>query len=267
MTSLARRRLYNTAALFAASLAVLIVHTSYSLSLRSTSFATGWLLVVLLFALTLYNARKKLPFLPLLPSSAWLQAHVYVGLFTLVVFAMHVGFRIPNGWLEGTLALLFFGVVASGFIGLALSRLIPGRLRTRGELVIFERQPIFRRRLGEQLDALVDEIDSMALSDFHVRRLMTFFARPRHFWWHLMQSPRPRETLLTELDYLDGYLRDDERAVKERIGELIRTKADLEYHCAHQAVLKYWLFVHIPLSYSLLIVGLAHAVVVYTFLR
>ena len=267
MTSLARRRLYNTTALLAVSLAVLFVYTSYSLSLRNTSFATGWLLAALSFALTLYNARKKLPFLPLLSSSAWLQAHVYVGLFTLVVFSMHVGFRIPNGWLEGTLALLFLGVVASGGVGLVISRVFPGRLRRRGELVIFERQPIFRRRLGQQLDALVDETDSMTLSEFYVRRLITFFAGPRHFWWHLMRSPRPYQILLTELESLDNYLSDDERAVKDRMADLIRTKADLDFHFAHQTVLKYWLFAHIPLSYSLLIVGLTHAVVAYAFVR
>ena len=267
MTSLARRRLHNAAALLAVSLAMLIVHTSYSLSLRSTSFATGWLLVVLILALTLYNARKKLPFLPLLSSSLWLQAHVYVGLFTLVVFAAHAGFRVPNGWLEGTLALLFLGVAASGLVGFALSRLIPRRLRTGGELVIFERQPIFRRRLREQLDAVVDESNSATLYDFHVRRLMRFFAGPNHFWWHLLRSTRARDTLLTELEGLDGYLCDDERAVKVRIGKLIRIKTDLDYQHAHQSVLKCWLFVHIPLSYSLLIVGSAHTFVAYAFLR
>ncbi|MEE8146869.1 MAG: hypothetical protein V3T24_04640, partial [Longimicrobiales bacterium] len=73
--------------------------------------------------------------------------------------------------------------------------------------------------------------------------------------------------LLTELESLDNYLSDDERAVKDRMADLIRTKADLDFHFAHQTVLKYWLFAHIPLSYSLLIVGLTHAVVAHAFVR
>ena len=40
---------------------------------------TGWLLLALVLGLTFFNARKKLPFLPLLSASTWLQAHIYLG--------------------------------------------------------------------------------------------------------------------------------------------------------------------------------------------
>ncbi len=266
MTTLARRRMYNLAIVLAISLASVLVYTSYSLSLRSTGFATGWLLLVLMVALTLFNSRKKLPAIPLLSSSLWLQVHIYVGLFTVVLFGLHVEFRLPNGWLEGTLALLFLAVVVGGVIGLALSRIIPGRLRTRGELVIFERHPIFLQRIREELaDLVTGKTESSSLSEFYVRRLIAFFAKPRHFWWHLVQSHRPRYTLLDELEALDRYLSTEQRTVKESIAELICTKDDLDYHHAHQAVLKYWLFVHIPLSYSLLIVAGLHGAIAYAF--
>ncbi len=266
MTTFARRRIYNVAIVLAVSLASLVVYTSYSLSLRSTSFATGWLLMALMVALTLLNARKKLPAVPLLSSSLWLQLHIYVGLFTVVIFGLHVEFRLPNGWLEGTLALWFRAGVVGGVIGLALSRIIPVRLRTRGELVIFERHPIFLRRIREELaDLVTGKTESASLSEFYIRRLIAFFAKPRHFWWHLVQSHRPRHTLLDELEALDRYLSTEQRTVKERIAELIRTKDDLDYHHAHQVVLKYWLFVHIPLSYSLLVVGGVHGAIAHAF--
>jgi hypothetical protein len=80
-----------------------------------------------------------------------------------------------------------------------------------------------------------------------------------------VQSHRPLYNLLNELEALDRYLSAEQRTVKESIGALIRTKDDLDYHHAHQAVLKYWLFIHIPLSYSLLIVAGVHGAVAYAF--
>lgn len=263
MRSRVRRRLRGVAAVVAASLVGLAVYGAYELSLRDTSFATGWILLALVVGLTVFNARKKLPFLPLVDASIWLQVHAYVGIFALVVFALHVGFTVPNGWLDVTLASLFVVVSLTGVLGLVLSRIIPRRLRTRGELLIYEREPVFLRELRDDLEELMDEIESVSLSEFYVRRLIPFFAGPRNFWHHLMQSHEPRETLLNELAALGRYIDPDEEPVRDEMVELIRTKDDVDYHHAHQAVLKYWLFVHIPLAYSLVIAGIVHAVVAY----
>jgi hypothetical protein len=45
----------------------------------------------------------------------------------------------------------------------------------------------------------------------------------------------------------------------------VRQKDGLDYHHALQLTLKLWLFVHIPLTYSLLIFSLVHLVLVYAF--
>lgn len=45
----------------------------------------------------------------------------------------------------------------------------------------------------------------------------------------------------------------------------MREKDDLDYKYVHMAVLKYWLFVHIPLSYSLMLVAVLHVVLVHAF--
>ncbi len=261
MKARVRRRLINGGLALAGVLAAGGLYAAWTLSLHDASFVTGWLLLALLVALTLFNARKKLPFLPLLSARAWLQAHVYVGLVTVAVFLFHVDFRVPDGILEVTLAALFLGVVVSGIVGLLLSRAIPGRLRSRGELVLRQRQPRLLQRLRERLEELVDEVEATAVSDLYVRYLLPFFEEHRNFWWHLAQSHRPRRRLLEELEGLERYLDEEERAVVEEIEELIEKKDDLDYHRAHQAVLKRWLFVHVPLTYSLLVVAVVHAAV------
>ena len=266
MIALSKRRAYGLAVLGIASAIGFLVYTIYALSLWRTDYATGWALLMLLVALTAFNVRKKLPVVPLGSSTLWLQVHVYSGAFSAVIFAMHVEFRVPNGWFEISLAALFGTVVVSGIVGLILSRSIPKRLQTRGEQVIFERQPVLLRQIRHDLESLMtNAMTSSSLSDFYASRLISFFAKPRHLWWHLMQSTRPCHALLSQLEALSRYLSAEERKIKDDIAELIGVKDDLDYHYAHQLVLKYWLFLHIPLSYSLLIVASAHGVLAYVY--
>ena len=62
-------------------------------ALQSVAVYSGWLLLFLVLVLTFFNARKKLPFLPLLSASTWMQAHVYLGWLGCLVFGLHAGVR------------------------------------------------------------------------------------------------------------------------------------------------------------------------------
>ncbi|HMO87026.1 MAG TPA: hypothetical protein PKC18_19125, partial [Lacipirellulaceae bacterium] len=70
------------------------------LSLRSSSYFTGWTLLGALAFLAAFQARKKLPAPPLGSAAAWMQAHIYVGLASAGVAALHIPRRRPHGWLE-----------------------------------------------------------------------------------------------------------------------------------------------------------------------
>ena len=70
-----------------------------------------------------------------------MQLHIYVGWSTFVVFGFHIGWKTPNGYLEGFLALLYLVVALSGVYGLFITRLVPKRLTAIGEEVVFERIP------------------------------------------------------------------------------------------------------------------------------
>jgi len=45
----------------------------------------------------------------------------------------------------------------------------------------------------------------------------------------------------------------------------VRENDDLDFHYRRQLRLKGWLFIHIPLTYSLMIFTVAHVVIVYAF--
>ncbi len=82
--------------------------------LRDTTLGSGWILLAAVLFLASYNLRKKLTYPPLLSSATWLRLHVYVGVGSIVGFLWHIGWRMPNGLLEGALAAVYVGVAASG---------------------------------------------------------------------------------------------------------------------------------------------------------
>jgi hypothetical protein len=233
------------------------------------AYLTGWALFAVILALTFFNARKKVPFLPLLSSEAWLQFHIYAGLLTGVLFLVHISYRVPTGWFEITLAALYLLVMASGFVGLFVSRAFPKQLTTRGDEVVFERIPGIRRQLQERAEALalasVADVKSATIADFYVRELKAFFDGTRNLLPHLFEVRAPLNRLLNKITDLNRYLNEPERATMNEIAALVRRKDSLDYHYALQFVLKLWLFVHIPLTYSLLLFTLAHIVIVFAF--
>ena len=104
-------RIFVTVALGAV---VVVADVASSASLDDPRFVSGWILLGLMVALALFNARKKLPFLNLSPAASWLRFHVYAGWLTFVVFFLHVGFHVPRGPIEVTLAVMYLLVALSG---------------------------------------------------------------------------------------------------------------------------------------------------------
>lgn len=269
MRALAVRRTRN--GVIALTGAVLIGGAIYlqHLALRDTSYVTGWLLVAAFVILAAYNVRKKLPFFPLASSSAWLQLHAWLGMVTVAVFFMHAGIGWPDGGLDTLLWLLFVGLLASGVIGIALSRLVPRPLTEHGERVLFERIPLYRAQLAREAEELatssVQELGSATIATHYARRLRPFFARPRHLLHHLFGSTAPLRRLQRELHALERYLSEGGRETLAELETRVRAKDNLDFHYAWQGLLKGWLFAHIPLTYASAIVAAAHIVLAYAF--
>src|SRR5438874_7503706 len=173
MTSFTRQRLIGLTLFLALSALAVWLQARWFGAMLRLSFLSGWILFALILALTFYSGRKKLPFIPLLSSEAWLQFHIYAGLLTGLLFAIHVNYRVPTGWFEGILAWLYALVMLSGLFGLFLSRTIPQRLTTRGGEVLFERIPAIRRQLQERAEALalksIPEVKFTTIADFYAR--------------------------------------------------------------------------------------------------
>ena len=262
-----RQRFWGLLLLVLTSITALAAHFRWSGKLPRYTFLSGWALLAVMIFLAIYNGRKKIPFLPAGNSEAWLQLHIYAGYFTVLLFALHVSFRVPDGWFEGILTALFGIVTISGFVGLFLTRVLPKRLTTRGGEVIFERIPALRSALKEEAEALVfgEALKSTTIGELYVRELSGFFAKPLYFWPHLVDSRAPLNAIVREIDEVRPFVSELERPSLEKLTELVRRKDGLDYHYALQLALKIWLFVHVPFTYGLMIVSIAHLIVVYAF--
>jgi len=296
MIPFATRRLFNLFALLIALISTLFAFQAYSTTLSRSQYLSGWFLLAVIVFLAAYNVQKKLPFLPMGSSAVWLQFHIYVGWFTFFLFMIHVEFRVPNGFLESSLALLYLAVALSGVLGLWISKGYPQRIarhdrqqlnfqdgiminanveiakiegRKLGEELIFERIPVYIREVRENAEVLVvrsgEESKSSSIADFYSDRLHDYFSGPRNFWLHNMESSRPLDSLIHEVVVLLRYISEKEQTILVELSELIRVKNQLDYCHALQAMLKWWLFFHVPLTYCLLILAAIHVVVVYAF--
>lgn len=226
---------------------------------------TGALLFALVVLLTLFNARKKLPFLPLLKASAWMQFHAYAGWLSVFVFMLHMGWRWPNGALEQALAAVFVVVAGSGVLGMILSRALPTRMTRAGDPVVFERIPGLVMRLREHIDELIlkteEATGSTTLADFHGAHLRRYLQSKPSWFAFLADRDQRHARVRAELGSTRRYLNAEESEAAEELCEAIEAKHNLDYQYSAQRLLKLWLFVHIPLTYSLIIIAAVHACV------
>lgn len=266
---LGRRRLRRLAALIGVCAAVGWWVWWMEGALHRSAYATGYAMLGVIVTLAAYGVRKKLPGLPLASSSAWLQLHLYLGVGSAVLFAIHAGWtrhgiHWPNGWLEGSLAAAYLATFTSGVWGLWLSRAVPRQLARTSDQIIFERVPLLRRgllmRSRQAVLAAVDASGAVTLAGFYADRIDPYLAAPRGLGYVLRPSGRLRRTLLTELSDLKRLLTDAELTASEQLFALLRRKDDIDFHQARQGLLKAWLFAHVTLTWALLLLGVLHGI-------
>jgi hypothetical protein len=258
-----RRRLIGAGVALAALGGVWLWAERLRVRLEPPSFFTGWLLLGSLAFLSLFQVRKKLPAPPLGTAAGWMQVHIYTGLATAGLYLVHTPRFWPNGALEITLAALYWTTFTSGVIGLYWTRTLPRRLSRLGHEFIYERIAAERGRLREQAHAAVltgvRSGGETTLGELYNARLHDFFSTHRGWLYRFYPNSKLRKLLLAELTDATRYLSDNERKMAEKLFALVRERDDLDYSEALQWRLKAWLFVHIALTYPLLLAAGLHA--------
>ena len=233
------------------------------------AYLSGWVLFAVMLLLTFFNLRKKVPFLRMGSAKFWLQMHIYVGIFSGALFLVHISWTWPSGIFYQIFSLTYVVVFVSGFVGLWISRSFPKRLTLAGYETPFEKMPFARAKLREDAEALiltgVDGQTAPVLAEFYTKQLGIFFTKPANLWAHLRGSRGPQVAHTTQFDEVQRYAKKAEIVMLDGLRDLVDQKHMLDFQYSLQLSLRLWLFVHIPLSYSVLVFSVLHIVLVHSF--
>ena len=233
------------------------------------AYLSGWVLFAVMLLLTFFNLRKRVPFLRMGSAKFWLQMHIYIGIFSGALFLIHIGWTWPGGIFRQIFALTYIIVFLSGFVGLWISRTFPKRLTLAGYETPYEKMPFARANLRKEAEALiltgVDGQTTPVLAEFYTKQLGLFFTKPANLMAHLRGSRGPQVAHATQFDEVERYAKKGEITMLNSLRDLVEQKHMLDFQYSLQLTLRLWLFVHIPLSYSVLVFSMLHIVLVHSF--
>ena len=257
---------------FAAIALLIVVYWAGQQSLMKNedpAILSGWVTFAAMFFMMAFNARKRLSMAPIVSARSWLVLHVVMGCALLPIFWIHTGSLWPTGITEQIIACLFYLVSISGIWGYFLSKIMPARLRNLDREVIFERIPQqlyeIRQAVQKKIGLAVESSGRDTLLRDYQESLNWFFAKPRFFMSHLTGSRRPAAWVSRQNSALRPFLDDEEAQHFSQILDLMEEKNTVDAHFAVQWILKFWLFIHLPLAAALSVFVAWHILLVHIY--
>ena len=89
--------------------------------------------------------------------------------------------------------------------------------------------------------------------DLYTNQLREFFQEQRNFTAHLVGSQRPLKRLTDEIDHLSSYVDPQSQDKLAAIRKLVVEKDRLDFAHVYLALTKAWQFVHVPVTYVLVV--------------
>ncbi len=263
-----RRRVRSTILTLLAALATWFGMQQISGLLGDEATFTGVVLLVATLSLYLLTIRKRMVSSRLGKVSAWLQLHMYVGVFASVVFTMHIRWPI-EGPFEMCLAACFIFIAVSGVVLGIMSRLTPAKLAALKQDYVIEQIPQLQLAVAKDAHEVAMSStrlgEGATLSEYYQRRLLPYFQSPRGQLYRLIPTGGKRRQLLRELEDLDRYLAGEGLKHRKRLSAMVQSKDDLDYHFALQARLRFLYAAHFALTWTMLILIGVHVVLVFRF--
>ena len=266
---------YGMLALFAAFLCWLA--WLYGTSLRDPRYFDGWMLAgAMSFQIYFHFGQKLLKMSPKTLTSLR-RRHVLTGWVLIAIFFSHTQLGLPDNSIEFVLWLGFILVSISGIFGTYISWIAPSRLGpgdqmnanqtlTRITELAQEAKNVVKIAENGRLASILPKAPHQEwIDDLYNNRLWSFFARPRPRLAHLAGSRKVMKQLVEEMDMLERYLDAAGQKKLRTLRELVIEKDRLDYVYTNLKATKLWLFVHVPITYTLIIMAVLHILVVYSY--
>lgn len=249
----------------------------YRDGLRDPRYLDGWVLAGGMGLQLGFHAALKATGLSPKSIMRLRRFHVAIGYLLVAVFLSHSNFSLPDTGFELALWAGFVVVTLSGAFGTYLG----WALRSNGESdvhVSYDRIPTRLAELARDVQQIIAAPDpnsaAMALpapsydawiADLHANHLQGFFARRGNFFAHLIGSRRPLQRLREEISNLSRYVDAQGQKKLAAISELATEKDGLDRALVHSRLARGWLFVHVPVTYALVVLSVLHVLIVYSF--
>jgi hypothetical protein len=249
----------------------------YNNGLRDPRYLDGWVLAGGMGLQLSFHIASKTGSLSPKSAARWRTFHLFVGYLLIAAFISHSDFSLPDTGFEWALWVGFVLVTLSGIFGTYLA----WSLRVRqaiDERIGYDRIPSRRAELARDVHATVARTDLASaaialptppydawITDLYTTHLRDFFEEQRNFAGHLIGSQRALKRLTDEIDNLSAYVDKPSQEKLAVIKNLVIEKDRLDFAAVYLAISKNWLFVHVPVTYALIVLTVLHVLVVYAF--
>ncbi|MGD8396380.1 MAG: hypothetical protein PVF43_13000 [Candidatus Eiseniibacteriota bacterium] len=213
----------------------------------------------------LYGARRRTMRWGAGRTRAWLQFHIYGGILFLLLMLMHSAFQVPDGKLNQWIWGLSLWITASGLLGAIIQRWVP-RVITSGLTVEahYDRIPDLIGDIRQRAQALLATCDD-PVQDFYHLNLETAFAGPQPRFIYFMDVTGGIQSRTRGFPYLLRILPADQREKLAELEAFFRTKLELDAQYTLQRALRWWLYLHVPVSMALLVLVAVHVYIGLTY--
>ena len=249
----------------------------YGNGLRDPRYLDGWLLAGGMAAQVYFHVARKKARLSPKSDMRWRKIHIFLGYLLIAIFISHSDFSLPDTTFEWSLWSGFVLVALSGIIGTYLTWSLETARRI-DDGITYDRIPTRRAELALDVHEVVSTPDPNAaalalpappyddwIMDLYTTHLRSFLQRPRNFAAHVIGSQRPLKRLTDEIDNLSPYVDAQSQAKLAAIKDLVIEKDRLDFARVYLGLSRAWLFVHVPVTYALIVLTVLHVVVVYAF--
>lgn len=243
-------------------------------------YTLGTVAALLIVWLLLFGIRKRSYSTTMGSTLGWLSAHVYLGTALILIALLHCGFQF--GWNLHTLTLvLMLIVIFSGFFGVYTYLRYP-TLMTRNrenatrDAMLDEIAEIDQNALA-LADGIAPEIHAVVLrsientklgggvwtqlrardgSDIAIARIKVAIEQRETQLGAPPPSLQAGQTILAMVDFLAGRADDKQSEALRKLIDMLSRKRSLATRVArdiqYQAIMEIWLYIHVPLSVTLL---------------
>ncbi len=249
----------------------------YGNGLRDPRYLDGWMLAGGMSLQLGFHIAIKTDSLSPKSAMHWRKIHIVLGYLLIAAFISHSDFSLPDTGFEWALWACFVLVTLSGIFGTYLAWSLHAKCEI-DERVGYDRIPTLRAELARDVHAAVAKTDPAAsaialpappydawIMDLYTTHLRDFFQGQRNVTAHLIGSQRPLKRLTDEIDNLSRYVDQGSQEKLAAIRSLVVEKDRLDFARVYLGLTKGWLFVHVPITYALIVLTVLHVLVVYAF--